>query len=143
MKTITTLVPVLTLGNAITNLDFYKNAFGAKELWRISNPDGSVHVAAFSIDEVIFRIHEQRPEGKKTNPATAGFTTVTIGLQVDDVHSVFAKAVAAGATVVSPVTDHEYGYRQGELKDPFGHIWIIEKILSEEALNIFLDKTKI
>ena len=142
MKTITTFVPVLTLDNAITNIDFYKIAFGAKELWRISNPDGSVHVAAFSIDAVIFRLHEQRPEGKKTNPATAGFTTVKIGLQVDDVHAIFAQAVEAGAAVISPVTDHEYGYRQGELKDPFGHIWIIEKILSEEALNTFVAKAE-
>src|ERR1700712_2845189 len=140
MKTITTLVPVLSLGNAITNIDFYKKAFGAKELWRISNPDGSVHVAALSIDDVVFRLHEQSKEGKNINPAKAGFTTVTIGLQVDDVHAVFAKAVAAGATVISPVTDHEYGYRQGEIKDPFGHHWIIEKVLSEEALNNFLDK---
>ena len=92
MKTTTTFVPVLTIGNAITNIDFYEKAFGARELWRISNPDGSLHVAAFSIDAVVFRLHEQSQGGKNKDPAGAGFTTVTIGLQVDDVHAVFAKA---------------------------------------------------
>ncbi|MEO5682669.1 MAG: hypothetical protein ABIQ88_08505 [Chitinophagaceae bacterium] len=35
-------------------------------------------------------------------------------------------AVAAGATEISPVRDYDYGYRQGEIKDPFGHTWLIE-----------------
>jgi PhnB protein len=36
------------------------------------------------------------------------------------------KAIAAGATVISPAQSYEYGYRQGEIKDPFGHHWMIE-----------------
>jgi len=43
-----------------------------------------------------------------------------------DVHAVFNKAIAAGATVISPVEDYDYGYRQGTLQDPFGHQWIIQ-----------------
>jgi PhnB protein len=37
------------------------------------------------------------------------------------------KAIEAGATEITPATDHDYGYRQGMFKDPFGHYWQIQK----------------
>ena len=42
------------------------------------------------------------------------------------------KAVRAGATEISATKDYEYGYRQGEIKDPFGHHWLIEKKIVAE-----------
>lgn len=137
MESTITFVPVLSIGSGITDIEFYKNAFGAIELWRLNNPDGSVHVAAFSIQGAVFRIHEESKDGRNVSPDKAGCTTVTIGLSVDDVHAVVAKAATAGATVVSPVIDYEYGYRQGEIKDPFGHHWLIEKLFNKGALDNF------
>jgi len=136
MKSKTTFVPVLSISSGVTDIEFYKKAFGAAELWRINNPDGSVHVGAFSIDGTIFRLHEEG--ARSLSPGKTGITTVTIGLTVNDVHGVVEQAVAAGAIVLSPVKDYEYGYRQGEIKDPFGHHWIIEKLLSQEALDKFV-----
>jgi PhnB protein len=133
-----TFVPVLSIASGVTDIEFYKNAFGATELWRLNNPDGSVHVAAFSINGEAFRLHEESKDGRNVSPAKAGCTTVTIGLRVDDVQAVVAEAIARGATMLSPVTDYEYGYRQGEIKDPFGHHWLIEKILSQEAFDAFI-----
>jgi PhnB protein len=138
MKSTTTFVPVLSISSGVTDIEFYKKAFGAIESWRLNNPDGSVHVAAFSIDGAMFRLHEESKDGRNLSPDKTGGTTVTIGLSVDDVHAVVAQAVAAGAIVLSPVTDYEYGYRQGEIKDPFGHHWLIEKLLSKEALDHFV-----
>jgi len=139
MESTTTFVPVLSIASGVTDIGFYKQAFKAKELWRLNNPDGSVHVAAFSINGVVFRLHEESEDGRNLSPGKAGCTTVTIGLSVDDVHAVVADAVAAGAALVSPVTDYDYGYRQGEVRDPFGHHWLIEKLLSREALDHFLN----
>ncbi len=136
MESKTTFVPVLSISSGLSDIDFYKKAFGAIELWRINNPDGSVHVAAFAINGAMFRLHE---EGRgNLSPVKAGGTTVTIGLTADDIHAVFEQAVAAGAIVLSPVIDYEYGYRQGEIKDPFGHHWIIEKLLNKEVLDNFV-----
>jgi PhnB protein len=105
-------------------------------LWRINNPDGTVHVAAFSIDGAQFRLHE---EGSRTSsPVSSNGTTVTIGLVTDDVHGVVASAIATGAVLVSAVKDYEYGYRQGEIRDPFGHCWLIEKLLSPADLANFV-----
>ncbi|MDB4901275.1 MAG: bleomycin resistance protein [Mucilaginibacter sp.] len=139
MESTITFVPVLSISSGVTDIEFYKKAFGAIELWRINNPDGSVHVAAFSINGATFRLHEESKNGRNLSPDKTGGTTVTIGLSVDDVHVVVAHAVASGAIVISPVTDYEYGYRQGEIKDPLGHHWLIEKLLSKEALDNFLN----
>jgi PhnB protein len=138
MESKTKFLPVLSIGSGVTDIEFYKKALGALELWRIDNPDGSVHVAAFSINGSEFRLHEESKDGRNASPDKTGCTTVTIGLSVDDVHTVVTEAVNAGATLLSPVTDYDYGYRQGEIKDPFGHHWLIEKLLSKEALANFI-----
>jgi PhnB protein len=118
--------PVLRIRNGVTDLDFYKNAFGAIEHFRINNDDGTVHVAEFDIDGAIFHIHEIYPHTQDFDP-NIHTGVVTVGLFTDDVHAVFNRAIAAGARSVMPVTDFDYGYRQGEFIDPFGHKWIIEK----------------
>ncbi|HZX57976.1 MAG TPA: VOC family protein [Mucilaginibacter sp.] len=136
MKQKTTFVPVLSIRSGTTDIEFYKTAFAATLQWRINNPDGTIHVAAFLIDGAPFRLHE---EGNRTlSPGKIDGTTVTIGLVVDDVQATVTSAIKAGAVLVSPVKDYEYGYRQGEIRDPFGHCWLIEKLLSPEALNNFV-----
>ena len=109
------------------DISFYTKAFGAIELRRWSNDDGSIHVAELSIDGRMFHLHEERPESGMVSPEKQNVTTVMIGLFVPDVDAVMSKAVAAGAAVISPAKDYEYGYRHGEIKDPFGHHWMIEK----------------
>jgi PhnB protein len=139
MESKTKYIPVLSIQSGVSDVGFYKKAFGAVELWRINNPDGTVHVAAFAINGAIFRLHEEG--AKSLSPGKAGNTTVTIGLTADDVHAVVEQAAAAGAILLSPVIDYPYGYRQAEMQDPFGHLWLIEKLLSQEALDNFVKGT--
>ena len=133
----TTFVPQLIIGHGVTDISFYTVAFGAVELQRWSNNDGSIHVAELEIDGAMFHLHEESKHDSNSirgnlnlSPGAASGTTVIVGLMVDDVHAVFDRAVAAGAKIISPVVDYEYGYRQGDLLDPFSHHWLIEKILS-------------
>src|SRR5476651_539851 len=79
--------PVLTIRNGVTDIDFYKNAFGAVESMRLNNDDGSVHVAEFFIDEAMFHLHEVTQHSAKSSPDAHNTTTVLIGLMVVDVHS--------------------------------------------------------
>lgn len=134
MKTPTSFAPMLTINNGVTDIEFYKKAFDAVELWCLRNDDNSIHVAGLEIDGALFHLHEQT-RGNAFSPDKHGGTTVNIGLMVDDVHAVVAKAVEAGATLTSPVQDYDYGYRQGEIVDPFGHQWTIEKIIEPEILS--------
>jgi len=125
MGTKTAFAPMLTIRNGVTDIGFYKNAFGAAEHMRLNNDDGSVHVAELIIDGAMFHLHEIYPPDETFNPEKHS-GIITLGLITADVQSVFDKAIAAGATIISPITDYEYGYRQGTLLDPFGHQWLIE-----------------
>ena len=126
-KQATAFAPILYLNNVADAIAFYQNAFDAKELRRWSNDDGSVHVAEMTIDDTLFHLHEEVSGKAQLSPGTLGGTSVILGLFVDDPDAVILKAVAAGATESSPVKDYEYGYRQGDITDPFGHHWTIEK----------------
>ncbi len=118
-------------GNAA--IAFYKAAFGATLLWHL---DGSV--AGLSIDGAkFFLAHESPPYGTRS-PSLAGFTTVRIELFVDDPVAVQRQAFAAGAIERSPVSEHEHEtigpqpikrMLQGAIIDPFGHMWLVGKIL--------------
>lgn len=123
----TGFAPLLYIKNGITNIDFYTNAFDAVEIRRWSNDNGSLHVAELAINNLLFHVHEESARSRLLSPESCQGSTVVIGLFVPDVDIYMAKAEAAGATVIMPATDYDYGYRQGEVKDPFGHIWMIQK----------------
>jgi PhnB protein len=123
----TYFTPQLTIKVVLPAMDFYKKAFGAIELRRFSNPDGSVHVAEMEIDGAMFHIHEETPKSRQLSPETVGATTVLIGIFVKYPHVVVRNAETAGASVTKPVQDYEYGYQQGTIVDPFGHQWLIQK----------------
>jgi PhnB protein len=116
--------PELHIPNGTMNIDFYKN-FGAAEHFCFRNDDGSIHVVELEIGGAIFHLHETMRDALE--PIRAGGVTTVIGLFVPDVEEVMQKAVHAGAVEINPTTDHEYGYRQGMFKDPFGHFWQIQK----------------
>ena len=122
----TYFAPQLYVPSGIKDLSFYEHAFGAIELRRFSNDNGSVHVAEFSINDAIFQLHEDASHKGRSNPAASKTTSVLIGLFVDDVDLVMQRAILAGGVLVKAAETYDYGYRQGEVRDPFGHIWLIE-----------------
>jgi len=122
----TFFAPQLYIKNGVTDISFYEKAFGAVELRQWMNDDGSYHVAELSIDGALFHLHEEKPSAGQFSPEKIKGTTTLVGLFVSDVDAVMNKAIAAGAIVVSPAQSYDYGYRQGEIKDPFGHYWMIE-----------------
>ena len=121
-----TFAPQLYIRSGVENIEFYTKAFGAIERNRVTNDDGSLHVAELSINGTIFHLHEEVAKSGPFSPEKYNGTTTKIGLFVPDVDAVMNTALAAGAIEVSPAQDYDYGYRQGEIKDPFGHIWLIE-----------------
>jgi PhnB protein len=123
----THFAPELFINNGVKDISFYQNAFGAVEQMRFSNDDGSIHVAELSIDGAIFHLHEITAKGCFFSPDKNNGTTICIGLFVSNVDNVMNNAIKAGAIEMSPAQDYEYGYRQGTIKDPFGHYWQIQK----------------
>lgn len=122
----TFFAPQLMINNGVRDISFYSKAFGAIEHFCLRNDDGSIHVAELSINDAIFHLHEVTKPNFFSPEKYKGTTTI-IGLFVPDVDAVMNKAIQAGAIEISVAKDYEYGYRQGEIEDLFGHHWLIEK----------------
>lgn len=127
----TFFAPELYIDNGVTDVSFYQKAFDAVEQLRYNNDDGSIHVIEFSIGDALFHIHEVTRRDHFFSPSTHKGTSVCIGLFVEDVHGTMKQAIEAGAIEIDPVQDYDYGYRQGMIKDPFGHFWQIQKKLTD------------
>ncbi len=126
-----TIIPMLYIRHdeGVAAFEFYKKAFEATIYRQFDNDDGTVHVAELEIAGTMFRFHEDKVAEGQVSPHTCGGTTINIGLRVADPDAVFAQAIAAGAKEVSPMQDYFYGYRSGDILDPFGHLWSIEKVI--------------
>jgi PhnB protein len=123
------IAPMLSVRRGAKAVEFYKAAFGAGELFRIDNESGAV-VARLAVGEAEFWVADESPEHKNFSPESLGGGTVRMVMIVEDPDEAFERAVAAGATVVWPVSN-QYGWRLGRIVDPFGHHWEIGKPLPE------------
>ncbi|MCB0689128.1 MAG: hypothetical protein KDC53_21470 [Saprospiraceae bacterium] len=127
MTTLTTFfAPQLYIPSGINDLTFYLKAFEAEQIRSWLNVDGSIHVAELSINGAIFQVHEEGSKKGQFEPNRIGGITTLIGLFVPDVDVVIERSLKVGATLLDPVQDYDYGYRQGKIKDPFGHHWMIQ-----------------
>jgi len=127
----TYIAPMLSVRNGAKAIKFYKAAFGAGEVFRLDDESGAV-VARLSVGSAEFWVADESPEHLNFSPESLGGGSVRMVMTVDDPDASFERAVAAGATVVSPISD-QYGWRVGRIVDPFGHHWEIGKPLSEGA----------
>ena len=118
-----TATPYLIIGGAAEAIEFYQKAFGATELFRFPAPDGKIGHAEIKIGDSPIMLADEYPEMGYKGPQTLGGSPVSIMIYVDDVDTVFDRAVAAGASVKEAVSDKFYGDRMGTLADPFGHVW--------------------
>ena len=120
-----TAAPYLVVDDANGAIAFYGKAFGAQELFRMPGPDGKIMHAEVLIGDSPIMLCDENPETGARSPKAFKGSPVSVFLYVPDVDALFAKAVAAGATVVVPVTDMFWGDRYAQLVDPYGHAWQI------------------
>jgi PhnB protein len=119
-----TLTPHLTVSGAAKYIDFLKKAFNAVEVRRSPGPGGKLMHAHVRIGDSNLMFNDDFPEFGGP-PIAQGHWPLTLNLYVADPDAVFAKAVAAGCTVVMPLADQFWGDRYGQVKDPFGFNWAI------------------
>jgi PhnB protein len=117
----------LAVKGADKAIDFYKKAFGAKEVGRVTMPDGSVGHAELEIGDSKIMLAEENEQWGNLSPQSVGGTPVTLCLYVKDVDNVFANALKEGAKVTGEmaVKDQYHGDRTGSVTDPFGYKWTI------------------
>jgi PhnB protein len=133
--------PYLRVRRATEALEFYRQAFGATELFRLTEPGGRVGHAEIRIGKTVVMVSEEYPEYGIVGPESLGGTSFCIHLHVDNADAWMARAVECGATVVRPASDAFHGERGGTVRDPFGHEWLlghqIEAVSPEEMQRRF------
>lgn len=131
------VAPYLIIPGAARALEFYKEAFGAKERTRLEMPGGVIGHAEIQLGDSVVMMADEFPQMGVQGPAKYGGSPVSLHLYVTDVDAVVAKAVSLGAKVTRAVANQFYGDRSGTITDPFGHIWNvatrIENVSHEET----------
>ena len=117
------VTPYLHVDGASKAIEFYSDVLGATERMRMPAPDGKLGHAELEIGDSVIMLADEFPDMNVRGPKTVGGTPVTIHVYVDDVDSVFERALGAGATSLRAVEDQFYGDRSGQFEDPFGHVW--------------------
>jgi PhnB protein len=115
----------LTHRNCDAAIKFYQKAFGAKELFRLTTPNGGVAHAEIQVGTARIMMADENPTYGNKSPETLSGSPVQFMLYVEDADKAFDKAVTAGATVKRPVSNEFYGDRVGTVVDPFGYQWSI------------------
>lgn len=118
-----TLVPHLAVKNAAKAIDFYKDAFGATEEFRLVEPSGKVGHAELSMGGALIALADEYPDFGCLSPVTIGGNPVKLLLYVPDVDASVARAVKAGAVVIRALRNEFYGDRTATVADPFGYQW--------------------
>lgn len=133
-----TVTPSLTILGADKAIEFYIQAFGAQELYRIAGDGGKIMHAEIKIGDSIIMLSDEFPDWGSFSPQTIGGTASTLMIYVDDVDSVTDRAVAAGATILHPLSNQFWGDRTSTVTDPFGHRWSLAtpvEVVSPEEIK--------
>jgi PhnB protein len=120
-----TATPYLICNGAAEAIEFYKKAFGAAEVMRMPTPNGKVAHAEIKIGDSHIMLADENPQIGAYAPKHFGGSPVSILIYVEQVDTVFQRAVSAGAKAVEQPTDKFYGDRTSSLTDPFGHSWYV------------------
>lgn len=126
----------LTVKNAAKALEFYSNALGAEEVFRMPTPDGGIAHAEFLVGNTHIYISDEAPDWHAYAMPEGETASCLFSIVIDDCDKAYENAVKAGAKSLSPPQDHFWGARSAIVKDPFGYRWSfgqqIEEVTPEE-----------
>ena len=121
------LAPYLNTRDAAGAIDFYTRVFGAVETVRLVDPDdGKIGHAELQFGNSVLMLSDEYPAFGACGPEKFGGSPVKMHLLVDDVDTVFDRAVDNGATVIRKLENQFHGHRGGVIADPFSHVWHLQ-----------------
>jgi uncharacterized glyoxalase superfamily protein PhnB len=119
--------PRLIVRDADAAIAFYQNALGAELVERFAEPDGLVGYVRLTLGDFSFALSEEVADWGWISPLSLGGSPILIQLELQDCDTVAGKMLAEKGEVVIPIKDRPYGKREGRLRDPFGHLWILSQ----------------
>jgi PhnB protein len=118
------VIPSLTINDATSAIEFYKNAFGAELNYIIKYKNKIAH-AEITIENTTLMISDEIYGDKAKSAKTIGDTPIQFYVYTKNVDEMIKKAVQFGATIIYPIQDQFYGDRTGAIIDPYGFKWTI------------------
>ncbi len=133
MPTTTRKVSVyFVVKNATQAIEFYKQAFGAEEIFRMTDPtDGRIGHAELQFGETLMMLADEYPDFGALSPDTIGGSPVTFHVDTGSTDAAVAQAIAAGATLLRPAADQSFGERVAQVLDPYGHRWMLSQTIEQ------------
>ena len=119
------VTPYLYVKGATKALDFYKQALGATEKFRMPMADGRIGHAEITIGDSVVMLADEFPERNVRGPQTLGGVSSSLMIYVEDVDATAQRFIKAGGKVQRPIENQFYGDRSGSLLDAWGNHWYI------------------
>jgi uncharacterized glyoxalase superfamily protein PhnB len=122
-----TIIPTLRYRDAPAAIDWLCRAFGFKQHLVVPGADGRIAHAQLVLGNAMIMLGSSGDDEfdrlQKTPADVGGVGTQSAYMIVADADAHHARAVAAGAKVVYPLKDEDYGGRGYSCRDPEGHLW--------------------
>lgn len=112
---------------------FTRMLFGATELFRMPDAKGRIAHSEIRIGDSVVMLADAQPTTTCKSPRSLGGSSVGLMIYLENVDTVFARAIKAGGKSLRPVTNQFYGDRSGTLEDPFGHVWTVATHVEDVA----------
>lgn len=122
-KTTSDIFPSHTYGDAPSAIAWLCRTFGFTKRLEVPGPDGGVMHSELSIGNGVVMVSSPKPEQHRVSPTTLQGTAQALSVFIEDPDLHYATAVAAGAEIVRPLQDEEYGARGYMARDLEGHLW--------------------
>ena len=122
------VIPSMRYRDAPAAIDWLCRVIGFSRHLVVPGDDGVVAHAQLALGDGMIMLGSERDDlhGRLMSvPGPGGKNTQSPYVVVDDPQSVHDRAVAAGAEIVSPLEDPEYGGTFFACRDPEGHVWNI------------------
>lgn len=127
------VTPYVMVEGAADAIAFYKDVFGATELFRMPDAKGRIAHSEIRIGDSVVMLADTQPTTTCKSPRSLGGSSVGLMIYLENVDTVFARAIKAGGKSLRPVTNQFYGDRSGTLEDPFGHVWTVATHVEDVA----------
>jgi PhnB protein len=130
---LTEVQPRLVIDRVDHAIAFYRDVLGAELVERFVDANGLIVHAAIRVGQSVISMAQEMKSWQLLGPAAIGGSPVLLHLTLADPDAACARMVERGGAVVIPIKDRPYGKREGRVRDPFGHLWVLSRPI--EALS--------
>ncbi len=118
-----TIFPVVRYNDARAAIRWLCSVFGFVEIFSVPETGPYVRHAQLKLGKSLIMVGSVRPDDGIASPKVLGSATQMLAVYVDDPDHHFGRAQAAGANILYPPTDTDFGSREYHVLDLEGHPW--------------------